>query len=194
MLGVGILLWFVPVVVRQPCRTCEPRSLSPGMNEGMNLATMGTTALVMTPAIVLGALVLAGIVRELLRERAVVRWVSDGMPRRADPYLFSDLLTGPRAGERMARVLAVCGVLALGLVFSFTWFDLEWVPLALSGTAAAALLLGSYGVLVVERRTTHRLRVVIRTVFSPGDVGYGYSEMEAEKEVLKAGSGARRST
>ncbi|WP_402466849.1 hypothetical protein [Isoptericola aurantiacus] len=164
---VAVVLWFVPVVVRRPCRRCEPRGFGALGEARMDAASVSVTVLLVAATALLLTVLAARLVERARQERVVARWVADGAPRRLPDAVAADLLGRRRAAVSAARLLAVLAPVTLGVLLAAPQVS---VPIGLprpwtvAALPAAALLLA-----LADARRGRRRRAALRRALCLGD-------------------------
>lgn len=169
----ALAIWFVSVWLRKPCRRCDERYFDDPVERFIDwLSLWGGVAIVGILAVI-AALVVVRLVRMRRFERAAVRWVADGQPRRVRAEVVEPMLLGPRAALWWSRlIVAVFAPFALyfGLA-ALTDPGLRISSAAITIALAVVVVAAGAGVAAgaAELRRAAHERSLLRAVLSPGD-------------------------
>ena len=168
---VSLAAFMLSVFMRQQCRTCDPVYWNEPIENGIDVLSLSSGAAIAICA-VLGILAwTGGIVLQFRRERALTRWVSDGMPRRVDVTLVDPLLSGNRSMVRLQMGLSAAGAGAAVVGTGSLWA--EWVAMDARAVLLAAVVLIALGFVVgwADAPRSRTERQLARDTLFPGDVG-----------------------
>ncbi|MFE6964108.1 hypothetical protein ACFVAJ_03285 [Agromyces sp. NPDC057679] len=172
-LGAVLAIWFVSVWLRQPCRRCDERYFDDPVERFIDgLSLWGGIAIAGALAVI-AALVVARLVLMRRVERAAVRWVADGQPRRVPGEVAEPLLLGSRAGLWTSRLVVavftpLAAYVALAVLVDPALPLVEsTVSIAVAVAVAAPIVAVLVGMADLSRAA--RERNALRTVLSPGD-------------------------
>lgn len=166
----GMVVFIVGVLLRQPCRTCEPRVLDPFGESAIDVFSGTGGALLIASGVGSAVLwlLLAGFA--FAREETLRTWLTRAGGVRLEGEHRRELLGIPSAMTMLAALLAgICSiVLAVsGGAIAVDWPNLDPLTAWLTGGSltVAALVCGMIG-----HRREVRLRMLVRDALMPGDI------------------------
>jgi len=167
----SLAAFMLSVFMRQQCRTCDPVYWDEPIENGIDVLSLTSGAAIAMCAALGIVAWLGGVVLQFSRERALVRWVSDGVPRRVDTSLVESLLAGDRSMVRLQIGLSVVGAGALIVGTGAIWAD--WTAMDARWPLVAAVVLIASGFVIgwADSRRRRRERQLARDALFPGDVG-----------------------
>lgn len=167
----SLAAFMLSVFMRQQCRTCDPVYWDEPIENGIDVLSLTSGAAIAMCAALGIVAWLGGVVLQFSRERALVRWVSDGVPRRVDTSLVESLLSGNRSMVRLQIGLSVLGAGALIVGTGAIWAD--WTAMDARWPLVAAVVLIASGFVIgwADSRRRRRERQLARDALFPGDVG-----------------------
>ncbi|SFR71260.1 hypothetical protein SAMN05428970_1150 [Agromyces sp. CF514] len=172
-LGVALVLWFVSVWLRQPCKRCDERYFDEPVERFIDgLSLWGGIAIALIVALI-AVLAVVLLVQTRRAERAAVRWVADGTPRRVPDEVAEQLLLGQRAGLWASRVVMAALVPPAVFLVAAALVDPELGIPGVATSIALAILVAATAVATAvgaaDLTRAARERNALRAALSPGD-------------------------
>lgn len=167
----GVAVFVVGLLLRQPCRLCEPRVLDPFGEGAIDVFSGAGGFLILASGIASVVLWLALLLVGFAREEVLRRWLTRaGGVRIAGPQQRAELLDLPLAGTMLSQVLAGCAAVVLVVTGAAVSAGLPNFDARAAWLTGGALLLVALVSGVLASRREVRLRMLVRDTLMPGDV------------------------
>lgn len=172
----GMIVFIVGILLRQPCRFCEPRTLDAFGESAIDVFSGTGGALLIVSGVGSAALWMLLAAFAFAREEVLRSWLTRAGGVRLEGMQRRELLGMPSAMTMLATLLAGIAAVVLpasGGAIAIGWpnFDPQLAWLIGGSLVLAAVVIG-----MIAHRREVRLRMLVRDALMPGDVTGGDDE------------------